>query len=298
MRHKRKIAGLLLLIGGLASSRTALAGNCRTISGAYCEDAQQRIIPVRIYRNFLVIVEGQLGGAPESRNFILDTGTAPSIMDARVVKDIGVPTVSSRFRALGKTTPAQAAIIPEIQLGPIRAASLPVQVQDLSRLERDLGIPIAGIVGMDVLSRSSFHLDYQKKEIEFGEISPDGIPVHFDARTGIAVVEVSVEGRRARILVDTGSDRVVLFGGNFAEAGWLELRKTSQSGSSLADPGMSLQVFSAPDIILGGQHFSDDRAYFVPDNADPAFDGLLGVRALGFNGLSYDRATETIFLQK
>jgi hypothetical protein len=151
---------------------------------------------------------------------------------------------------------------------------------------------------MDVLSRSSFHLDYEKKEIEFGEVSPDGIPVHFDARAGIAVAEVSVEGRRARILVDTGSDRVVLFGGNFAEAGWLALRNTSQSGSSLADPGMSLQVFSARDIVVGGQHFSDDRAYFVLGNADPAFDGLLGVRALGFNGLSYHRASETIFLQK
>jgi hypothetical protein len=298
VRHKEKIAGLLLLIGGLASSQTALAGNCRALSGAYCEDAQQRIIPVRVFRNFLVVLEGQLGGTPVSRNFILDTGTAPSIMDVTVVKDLGVPTVSSRFRALGKTIPAQAAIIPDLELGPIRAASLPVQVQDLSRLERDLGIPIAGIVGMDVLSKSSFHLDYVKKEIEFGEVSPAGIPVHFDARAGIAVAEVSIEGRRARILVDTGSDRVVLFGGNFAEAGWPELRKTSQSGSSLADPGMSLQVFSAPDIILGGQHFSDDRAYFVPGNADPAFDGLLGVRALGFKGLSYDRSSGTIFLRK
>jgi len=41
-----------------------------------------------------------------------------------------------------------------------------------------------------------------------------------------------------------------------------------------------------------------DRAYLVPGSADPAFDGLLGVRALGFRSLSYDQATGTLFLQK
>ena len=257
-----------------------------------------QVIPVKIFRNFLVIVEGQIGNATEKRNFILDTGTAPSIIDAKVVKDLGLPTVSSAFRALGKTIPAQAAIVPEIDLGPIRAASLPVRAQDLSRLERDFGIPIAGIVGMDVLSQSSFRLDYDKREIEFGEVSPSGIPVHFNARAGIAVAEMNIEGKEARVLVDTGSDRVVLFGGNFVEAGWLTLRNTSQSGASLADQEMRIQVFSAAEIILGGRHFSDVRAYFVPGSADPEFDGLLGLRALGFRDLSYDRANGTIYLQK
>jgi len=298
LKTKRKVAGLLLLTVILASSGTALAGNCRTKPESYCEDAQAQIIPVRIFRNFLVIAEGQIGGAAERRNFILDTGTAPSIMNAGLVKELGLPTISSTFRALGKTIPAQAAIMPEIEIGPIRAASLPVQVQNLSRLERDLGIPIAGIVGMDVLSKSSFRLDYDKRDIEFGDVARVGIPVRFDASTGIAVAEVSIEGKRARILVDTGSNRVVLFGGNFSEAGWLTLRKTSQSGASLADPGMQIEVFSAPDIVFGGRHFSDDRAYFVPGNADPAFDGLLGVRALGFRSLSYDQPSGTIFLQK
>lgn len=237
-------------------------------------------------------------GAPERQNFVLDTGTAPSIINARLVRQLGLATVPSTFRALGKTIPAQAAIIPEIELGPIRAVSLPVQVQNLSRLERDLGIPIAGIIGLDVLSRSRFHLDYDKREIDFGDISHVGIPVHLDARTGIAVAEVRIEGKKARMLVDTGTDRVVLLAGKFAKVGWLALRNTSQSGTSLADQEMYVQVFSAADIILGGQHFSNDRAYFVPGSADPVFDGLLGVRALGFRGLSYDATSETIYLQR
>jgi hypothetical protein len=57
-------------------------------------------------------------------------------------------------------------------------------------------------------------------------------------------------------------------------------------------------VFSAPDIILGGQHFSNERAYLVPGSADPLFDGLLGIRALGLRSFSYDQACETIYLEK
>ena len=38
------------------------------------------------------------------------------------------------FKAFGKVIEARAAVIPEIELGPIRGISLPVQVKDLSGL--------------------------------------------------------------------------------------------------------------------------------------------------------------------
>jgi hypothetical protein len=256
------------------------------------------MIPLKIFNNYLLVVEAHLGGSSQPQNFVLDTGTAPSIINLTLVKQLGLATISSTVADIGKIIPTQASTMPEIDLGPVRAVSLPVHVQDLSRLERDLGIPIAGIIGLDVLSKSSFCLDYEKREIEFGDVSHVGIPVHFDAFAGLAVAEVSIEGREARMLVDTGTDRVVLLGGNFADLGWLALRNTSQLGRSLVDRKMPVQVFSAPDIILGEQHFSNERAYLVPGSTDPLFDGLLGVRALGFRGLSYDQACGTIYLQK
>ena len=155
----------------------------------------------------------------------------------RLLSKLGSATTTSTLRALGKTVASQAAMIPEIDLGPIRAVSMLAQVQDLSLLERDLGIPIAGVIGLDVLSKSNFHLGYDKREIEFGDVSRLGIPVHFDARAGLAVPSwrARIEGKEARFLVDTGSDRVVLFGGNFAEVGWLTLRNTSQTGANQVD---------------------------------------------------------------
>jgi hypothetical protein len=200
--------------------------------------------------------------------------------------------------AMGKLIPTDNAILPEIEVGPIRAVSLRVQVQDLARLERDLGIPVAGIIGLDVLSKSSFRLDYQKKELEFGEVSDDGIPVSFDERTGTAVALVSLEGISARLLVDTGSDRVAVLGKNLAETKRLALRTTAQRGSSVADQSMEVQVFFARDVVLGGKHFTVEKAYFIPNGSHPAFDGILGVRALGFRAITYDQARASIYLQK
>ncbi len=157
-----------------------------------------------------------------------------------------------------------------------------------------MGIPIAGMkIGLDVLSKCNFHLDYDKREIEFGDVSDAGIPVHFDTRAGIAVAEVMIEGKETRVLLDTGTDRVVIFGGNFPEAGWLNLRNTSQTGANLMSQKMDLQVFSAADIIIGG-NAGDDRAYFVQGSTDSLFDGLLGVRAWISRSLSYDQTRETI----
>jgi predicted aspartyl protease len=293
-----KIAGLLLLKIVLAPHGIAHAGNCPTTPDRYCDDRQPHRISVKIYRNFLVVAEGRLEGVPESQNFILDTGTAPSIINVRLVKQLGLATIPSSFTAIGKIIAAQAAVLPELTLGPIRAVSLPVVVQDLSQLERDLGIPIAGLVGLDVLSKSSFRLNYDKREIEFGEISHKGIPVQFNARAGLAVAEMEIEGKELHILVDTGSDQVVLLGGNIAKQGWLALRNTSQTGTSLVDGNMDIRVIHAPDMILEGQHFSVERVYFIPGRTDPVFDGLLGVRALGFRCLSYDPGSGAIYLQR
>jgi hypothetical protein len=298
MRPNEKIVSLLLLASFAVSAGPVCAGNHGTNTDRPDDATRTYIIPLKIYRNFLVVAEGQFGGVAESQNFILDTGSAPSIINSHVATELGLATVLSKTTALGKSVPLQAATIPDIELGPIRAVSLPVLVKDLSRLERDYGIPIAGIIGMDVLSKTSFRLDYQAREIEFGPVLQEGIPVHFDPRAGIAVADVRLGEKPVRLLVDTGSDLLVLLGGNFPVPGWPELRNTSERGTSLADRNTDLQIFSAPDILLGGAHFSKEKAYVVPGSTDPVFDGVLGVRALGFRSLSYDQLSQTIFLER
>ncbi len=297
MNAKRKISSLFLFCGLLSSGSTC-SENAPASPARRAEAGIPRSIPLRIFRDYLVVAEGQFGDLLQHQNFVVDTGTAPSIINTRSVRELGLATTASTMTAMGKLVPADNAILPELELGPIRAVSLRVQVQDLSRLERDLGISIAAIIGLDVLSKSSFRLDYQKQEIEFGEVSDQGIPVSFDERSGTAVALVSLEGMPARLLVDTGSDRVAVLGRNLAQAQRLALRATAQRGSSIADQNMEVQIFFAPDIVFGGKHFILEKAYFIPGGSHPGFDGILGVRALGFRAIAYDQARAAIYLQK
>jgi Aspartyl protease len=257
----------------------------------------RQTIPLRIYRNFLPVAEGQVGGISGSQSFVLDTGTAPSILSLKVARRLGLATAPSSFTALGKVMPMQIAVVPEIALGSIHAISLNVQVQDLSRLEEDWRMPIAGIIGMDVLSKSSFRLDYDRRVLMLGESSREGTAVPFDARVGLPMVSVTFEGKTARLLVDTGSDHVLLFGENFGEGEWSRLRSVSQTGKSLGERKIALRKFSTRDIFVGEQRFSPGAIYYVPGSADTVFDGLLGVRALGFRKVSYDSVSKTVYLQ-
>jgi predicted aspartyl protease len=297
MRTQHYLAGLLALAGLLLAPRNVHAGNCVSSSAAPEQTGQTSCIPIQIYRNFLVVAEGQIGGLPGPMNFVLDTGSSPSVINAKLATRLGLAAHPSSSIALGTLTSMQVAILPEVDLGTIRATSLPVLIDDLAHLESDFGVPIAGILGMDVLSKSDFTLDYDARQIEFGDVSHQGAPVNYDAHAGIAVASVRIGNRLVRLLVDTGAEHVVLLGGNFGEVRSLELRDTSQSGSSLADSKMRIQKFSAPEISVGGRKFSSDTVYFVPGKTDPVFDGLLGIRALGLRKISYDRECQTIFLE-
>jgi hypothetical protein len=252
---------------------------------------------LRIYRNFIVVAEGQFGDSARE-NFILDTGTAPSIVNTRLVKKLSLTPIPATMSVIGKMIVAKSAILPEVRLGPVLATAFRVQLEDLSPLERTLGMPIAGILGMDVLSQSSFVLDYDKKLLVFGEALEQGIAVPFDAQNKLAVASVKVNGKPERMLVDSGSDQVALLGVNLKDVSGTELHNTAQEGSNVEERPVPVKVSYGPDIVLGGQHFSVQKAYFVPGNTEPRFDGLLGVRALGFHAMAYSREREVLYLQK
>jgi predicted aspartyl protease len=259
-------------------------------------------ISLRIYRDFLIIAEGRFGCGHELENFVLDTGVAPSVINRRVSKSLGLEPRPSAMSIMGEVTPTESAILPEIDLGPIRVISLPVQIEDLSRLERDLGMRVAGILGLDVLSKANFRLDYDKKRLTF-ENSPfeksdtSGIPVPFDAKAGIAVANVKLDGKASRMLVDTGSDRVVfLEGGSKATEDLAQ--KASWENQGMAGQTMRTQILFGREIVLGAERFTLAKTYLLPGDRDPAFDGVLGVRALGIRAIAYDRTSALMFLQK
>ena len=96
-------------------------------------------------------------------------------------------------------------IVPQVQIGSLDANSLRVLVQDLRFMERSLGIPLGGIAGLDILRTGSFTIDYPRKKIVFGFIEAHEKIVRSETQAPFLVVNANIEGRKLRLLVDSGT---------------------------------------------------------------------------------------------
>jgi hypothetical protein len=244
----------------------------------------------------LVVAEGQFGGETLHQNFIIDTGTSPSIVNIGVARHLGLPLSQAKLSAIGRQSETFAATVPEIRLGPLQAMSVSVLVTDLSPVERDLNLPIAGILGMDVLGKSSFRLDYGNRLIEFGDVAPAGIPISLSTRADLPIAEIKVGGKLLHLLVDTGSDRLVFFGPRSAAEFSPNTVNSLLQGKSVTS-SVPVRAVSTIEFELNGQRFHQN-AYFVPDSEEPLFDGLLSVRSLGMRVLSLDADRRVVYLSK
>jgi predicted aspartyl protease len=253
-------------------------------------------VPIRIFGGFLVVAQGQIGSDLPHQNFILDTGTSPSILNARVARQLGLPLAPAKLAAVGQEAEIRATRVPEIALGALHTASAEVLVTDLSGVEQNWKMPIAGILGLDILGQTSFRIDYEGQVLEFGDIRPEGIAVNLSPDAHLPIAEVNINGKPLKLLVDTGSDRLVFFGNKGTErlgawAGSELIAGESVSGS------VPVRGISSLEVEWNGERFRQ-KAVVVSDRQEPLFDGLLSVRSLGFRSIAMDAERQTVYLKK
>lgn len=142
----------------------------------------------------------------QSLLFLIDTGAQYSVVDTAVAKRLGVTRIRQKVRvvAFGKTGIAHRAILPGLRLGPI-FTSLPCL---------ELDIPFEGIdaiLGLDLLRRYAFSIDYRSGRMIFGP--DDGLKnsVPIDCSSGLALVTVRSGESSLRVSVDTGVSIFCLF---------------------------------------------------------------------------------------
>jgi predicted aspartyl protease len=282
-------AGLLGTI--LLNPGVGTAENTNPAPRSDSDRVQESTIPVTVRNGFVVIVPGQIGG--QKRNFIVDTGTAPSILNARFAKKMGLQVTESRLVAAGRMIKAGQVVVPDVELGPIHVKDVSMNVMDLSEWEKNLGMDIAGLLGMDVLGWSSFRLDYQKREMSFGPVNEEGISVGYDGMTGLALVDATVQGKHVKLIVDTGSDLLVVYGETWGQSP--KQVSAAQEATSVADQ-VAARAILKPQIELGGRRFEGLPTYFVPSAKSRGYDGFVGVRALKLRGISFDRENQVMHL--
>jgi hypothetical protein len=244
-------------------------------------------LPFRLFRGYLVIAEGAIGNV-HNLNFLVDTGASPSVIDQKIAHDLKLAEHPEKVNLWNKSVQAQQVVIPSLSLGPVRVESIPVLAEDLSFLQKALGFKVHAIVGMDVLRKSSFTINYKAKEILFG--IPENLThsVPFETDTPVITVRMGFQDRRLRMVVDSGGPDLTLFRSRVSKPAGLQVL----GSETVADAGGTFQRTKVriPELHIGKETVGGHTAFLVDDRKDEGddFDGVLGVKGLQFWKVAFD----------
>jgi predicted aspartyl protease len=268
-------------------ARTPSASNDAVKQRAESASHVSMRLPVRLYGGYLVIAEGAIGNV-HKLNFLVDTGACPSVVDQKIAHDLKLAEQPERVNLWNKSVQARQIVLPSISLGPVRAESIPVLAEDLSFLQKALGIKVHAIVGMDVLRKSSFTINYEMKEIIFGVPEKLTYSVPFETDTPIVTVRTGFQDRRLRMVVDSGGPDLTLFRSRISGPIGLQALGTE----TVADAGGTFQRMKVriPELHIGTETVGAQTAFLVDDRKDDGdeFDGVLGIRGLQFWKVAFD----------
>jgi predicted aspartyl protease len=254
-------------------------------------------LPIQLYLDYLVVVEGKIGNL-EKLSFLIDTGASPSVIDQRIATALGLTRTVGKMDLANKTVQTELASLPFIEVGSARAEGLPVFVQDLSSIEKRLGRRIDAVVGLDILGKSSFSIDYKTKQLRFGPVERTRSTVSFETGTPFVIIEVRLHNRPVRLLVDTGASALMLFQSRVTDPLLLVAGRTSKTTNLGGD--FQRQPVQIPGTRLGKEEFGPLTGFVVADHGDDGrnFDGLLSVRGLHLEEIGFDFENHKISWKK
>jgi hypothetical protein len=243
-------------------------------------------VPVELYQHHLVVTKGSIGRL-SGLNLLIDTGTIPSVVDDRIARRLHIEADSSMLVAFGRQVRIQSAVVDGFRIGSLTSGPVPVGVGDLSYLE---GVRIDAIVGLDVLARTNFSIDYQTRVLKFAPEARENAVAPLEIVWPFVTARMTIAGEQVRLLVDTGSGDLVLFKTRMpaalSHAPWRG-DKTVQYASGAA----RLRRLELRQVGFGGDVWDKLPAWAidrVPHGYPPDIDGVLGVVSLGCQRVRFD----------
>jgi hypothetical protein len=244
-------------------------------------------IPFRLCNDNLIAVKGSIGRI-KNVNFILDTGTSPTIIAETIAAHLKLRGQAGSVVTLNGTTHAESLILPHLQIGPLQADSAKVVVNDLRPLEQTLGISLGGVVGLDILSTANFSIDYHRKKIVFGGVASREKSVPLATRSPYLLVRAEIEGQQLRLLLDSGTPGLLLYRNRIDTKP--EKLRVDPNRLLFTAGGMNQVRWLHAEVKLGQHHLSAVDVAIVDVDSDPGndFDGLLGFAKMGFRKVTFD----------
>ncbi len=244
-------------------------------------------LPIRLYWGYLVIVEGSIGDF-QKLSFLVDTGAYPSVIDRKIALKLGLAEQPSRVNLQNKSVQTGLVTLPSLLLGPVRVESLPVLTEDLSFLRKALGYKVDAIIGLDVLGKSSFTVNYVTKEMVLGPVESLPFSAPFDTDVPIVTVRTKFQNQQLRLVVDTGGPDLMLFQSRMPDSTAVQTLATEDTANLSGI--VRLRKMRIPEVYLGEEAIGPQTAFVVDDRKDEGdnFDGVLGMRGPQFSKIAFD----------
>jgi hypothetical protein len=243
-------------------------------------------VPFEMYQQHLIVAKGSLAGL-DGLHFLIDTGTIPSLVDGRIARKLRLQTIPSLFLAFGQTTRITSAAVGGLRIGPNDLGMIPAMVGDLSYLE---GVQIDAIIGLDVLARTSFGIDYKARTLSFSPTGRESSTAPLQVVWPFLTVQLQIADKPVHLLVDTGSRDLVLFKSRLPSA----LASLPWRGEKLerhSDGLAHLRRMELRQVRLGDTVWDKLPAFALDQAMDrypEGIDGVLGVLSLGGTRVRFD----------
>lgn len=273
----------------MAHGRTCLSAVVASllVSGTALRSAEPTAeVPFELYQRHLIVTKGSIGRLNDL-SLLIDTGAIPSVVDGRIARKLHLKSESSTLVAFGQRVRIQSAILDGFRIGPLQSGPVPTGIGDLSYLE---GVRIDAIVGLDVLARKSFSIDYRTRVLRFAPAGREDSVAPLEVVWPFLTVRMTIAGQQVRLLVDTGSSDLVLFKTRMpaalSGAPWRG-DKTVQYAAGAA----RLLRLDLRQVGLGGHVWDQLPAWMldrVPNGYPEGIDGVLGVLSLACQRVRFD----------
>jgi predicted aspartyl protease len=235
-------------------------------------------------KQHLIVIRASIGNVHDIE-LALDTGASTTVLSPKLAKRLQLKDERKReVLILGKKMKIKEFELPRLCLGDICHEHTVARVSSLH------AVPVDGLLGLDVLKKTSFTIDFVSQQIRFGTVIHSGSSQKFVPQLPFLMTRVRIGEKTLCLLLDSGCGDLILFQRRVGDS--LIMDRTGQK-IPLEGSGAKAkaEMVYLEGVSLGDCRWKSLRAFLLNDRKTDQYgtlDGILGLGSLDIRQIAFD----------